>query len=165
MPRPDKSQLILIGAGLLIAVGLASAPRLPADKRLISDADPTDLKLMRAVGMVQNGENPMEGIMLLREILEEDSNQVDAHWHLAQFSVTSRQIENAEFRFGKVTELDQGKKYPEAYFWLAQTKVALGKDKEAVKLLRKYLTLETDTVVINGVNRMIDQLEKELLTH
>jgi TolA-binding protein len=165
MKGSRKIQLILIAAGLLIAVGLASAPRIPADKRIISEATPTDLKLMQAVGMVQNGENPMEGIMMLREILEEDSTQVDAHWHLAQFSVTSRQIENAAFRFEKVVQLDKGIKYPEAYFWLGQTKVALGQDEEAIEWLQKYLTLETDTVVIEGVSRMIDQLEKELLTH
>jgi TolA-binding protein len=87
---------------------------------------------------------------------------VDAHWHLAQFSVTSRQIENAAFRFGKVVQLDKGIKYPEAYFWLGQTKVALGNEEEAIELLQKYLTLETDTVVLEGVRRMIDQLENEL---
>ncbi len=155
---------ILAAVALLMAVGLALAPRLPAEKRIISEASPTDLRMMHAVGLVQNSDNPMEGIAILRQILEEDSTQVDAHWHLAQFSVTSRQIENAAFRFGKVVDLDQGKKYPEAYFWLAQTKVALGQHTEAVALLREYLTLETDTVVINGVNRMIEQLQNDLIT-
>jgi tetratricopeptide (TPR) repeat protein len=142
-----------------MAVGLVFAPRVPESKRILTEASPTDLRLMQAVGMVQNGDNPMEGIAMLRQILEEDSTQVDAHWHLAQFSITSRQIENAAFRFGKVVDLDQGKKYPEAYFWLAQTKVALGQNTEAIPLLQKYLTLETDSIVINGVLRMMEQLQ------
>jgi TolA-binding protein len=155
----------LAAVALLLAVGLAFVPRVPAEKRILAEASPTDLRLMQAVGMVQNGENPMEGIQILRQILEEDSTQVEAHWHLAQFSITSRQIENAAFRFEKVVSLDQGEKYPEAYFWLAQTKVALGQDKEAIALLQYYLTLETDSIVLTGVSRMIEQLQNESLTN
>lgn len=103
----------------------------------------------------------MEGIMLLREILQEDSTQVDAHWHLAQFSITSRQISNAESRFEKVIQYDSEVKYPTAYFWLAQTKVALDKDSEAIPLLETYLEYEKDTVVIGGVERMLDQIKEE----
>jgi len=154
--------IVLVSVGVILVIGLVSAPRLPAEKQLLAEASPTDLKLMQAVGLVQAGENPMEGIAILRAILEEDSTQVDAHWHLAQFSITSRQIENASFRFEKVVQYDQDLKYPEAYFWLAQTKVALDENEEAIPLLEKYLTLETDTVVINGVHRMLDQLKTEL---
>jgi len=154
--------IVLVSVGMILVIGLVSAPRLPAEKQLLAEASPTDLKLMQAVGLVQAGENPMEGIAILRAILEEDSTQVDAHWHLAQFSITSRQIENASFRFEKVVQYDQDLKYPEAYFWLAQTKVALDENEEAIPLLEKYLTLETDTVVINGVHRMLDQLKTEL---
>jgi tetratricopeptide (TPR) repeat protein len=154
--------IVLVSVGMILVIGLVLAPRLPAEKQLLAEASPTDLKLMQAVGLVQAGENPMEGIAILRAILEEDSTQVDAHWHLAQFSITSRQIENASFRFEKVVQYDQDLKYPEAYFWLAQTKVALDENEEAIPLLEKYLTLETDTVVINGVHRMLDQLKTEL---
>lgn len=165
MKSPRQIQILLLAVALIMAVGLAMAPRLPASKQILAEATPTDLRLMQAVGLVQNSDNPMEGITMLRQILEEDSTQVDAHWHLAQFSITSRQIENAAYRFDKVIQFDQNRKYPEAYFWLAQTKVALGQNKEAVDLLRTYVTIETDTVVINGVNRMIDQLENDLVTN
>ncbi len=152
-------QLALLAAAFLLILGLALAPRIPSDKRIIADASPLDLKLMQAVSHVQSGDNPMEGIQMLRSILEEDSTQVDAHWHLGQFSITSRQIEKAHYRFQKVLDYDSEAKYPEAYFWLAQTNVALGNEDEAVKLLQKYLTLETDTIVLTGVKRMIDQLQ------
>lgn len=153
-------RIALICGALLVAIGLIFAPRLPKDKR-IAEVSPIDLKINRAVEMVQNGNNPMEGIMLLREILQEDSTQVDAHWHLAQFSITSRQISNAESRFEKVIQYDSEVKYPTAYFWLAQTKVALDKDSEAIPLLETYLEYEKDTVVIGGVERMLDQIKEE----
>jgi len=156
------TQIILISGALILIIGLMFAPRLPKEARQKANADPAAKKLSSAVSKVQNGENPMEGIMMIREILEQDSTYVDAHWQLAQFSLTSRQIENAEFRFEKVIQFDENQKYPEAYFWLAQTKVSLDKPQEAVPLLNKYLTLETDTIVKNGVKRMLNQLEGDL---
>lgn len=156
------TQIILVSGALILILVLALAPRLPRGEHLEANADPTSKKLSSAVAKVQEGKNPMEGIMMIREILDEDSTNVDAHWQLAQFSLTSRQIENAEFRFEKVIQFDDNQKYPEAYFWLAQTKLSLDKPKEAIPLLKKYLTLETDTVVINGVERMLNQLEGDL---
>ncbi len=156
------TQVLLISGALLLILGLVFAPRLSSEDRQDAESNPTDLKLSQAISMVENGENPMQGIMMMREILEEDSTNVDVHWHLAQFSITSRQIENAAFRFEKVLQFDESQKYPEAYFWLAQTKIALEQKKEAIPLLEKYLTLETDTIILNGVENMIDELKKEL---
>lgn len=155
-------QILLVSGAVLLVIGLVLAPRIPAEKRILAEASPIDLRLMQAVGLVESSGNPMEGIAMLRQILEEDSTQIDAHWHLAQFSITSRQIENASYRFEQVVRYDENQKYPEAYFWLAQTKIALDKESEAIPLLEEYLTLETDTVVINGVSRMLVQLKSEL---
>ena len=153
-------QIALVCGGLLLAIGLIFAPRLPKDKRVV-ETNPLALEIDQAVEMVQNGENPMQGIMKLRAILEEDSTQVDVHWHLAQFSITSRQISNAELRFEKVIQYDTEVKYPTAYFWLAQTKVQLDKEAEAIPLLEAYLNYEEDTVVIKGVERMLNQIKEE----
>ena len=156
------TQIILVAGALILVIGLALAPRLPKEKRESAEASPLDLKLSNAVSMVQNGENPMEGIMMIREILAEDSTNVDAHWHLAQFSLTSRQIDNASFRFEKVIQFDENQKYPEAIFWLAQTKIALDQPEEAIPLLKKYLTIETDTIVLKGVENILVELEGNL---
>lgn len=160
MSRHRGIQIALICGALLLVLGLIFAPRLPKEKRF-DEIGPLALEINQAVDMVQNGENPMEGIMKLRGILEEDSTQVDVHWHLAQFSVTSRQISNAELRFEKVIQYDSEVKYPTAYFWLAQTKVQLDKGTEAIPLLEAYLNYEQDTVVIRGVERMLNQLKEE----
>ena len=151
-------QVVLVCGALLLVIGLIFAPRLPKDKRVV-ETNLLTLEINEAVELVQNGENPMQGIMKLREILAQDSTQVDVHWHLAQFSITSRQISNAEMRFEKVIQYDSEVKYPTAFFWLAQTKMQLGKDQEAIPLLTEYLKYEQDTVVLNGVKRMLNQLE------
>lgn len=156
------TQIALISGALLLIVGLVFAPRLSSEDQFVAETNPMDSQLAEALALVESGENPMQGILMLRGILENDSTNVDVHWHLAQFSITSRQIENAAFRFGKVLQFDDNQKYPEAYFWLAQTKIALDEKEEAIPLLEKYLTLETDTVVLNGVEKMLDQLKEEL---
>src|SRR5690606_14430304 len=100
------TQIVLVLGALILISGLVLAPRLPAEKQEQAIINPVNLKLQQAVGMVQNGQNPMQGIAMMREILEEDSTNVDVHWELAQFSLTSRQIENAAFRFSKVIKFD-----------------------------------------------------------
>lgn len=157
------TQLILVSGAVILIVGLVLAPRLPSDKRGMAEANPADLQLQRAVSLVQNGQNPMEGIRIMRELLEKDSTNVDVHWQLAQFSLTSRQIDNAAFRFRKVLEYDKDHKYPQAYFWLAQTDIALDKKEDAIPLLKKYLTLEKDTAITHRVRQMLYKLEQDSL--
>ena len=155
------TQLVLVLGTLILISGLVLASRLPADVHSHAEASPDNLKLQQAIAVIQNGENPMEGIAMMREILAKDSTNIDVHWYLAQFSLTSQQIENAAFRFGKVIEYDTAKppKYPEAYFWLAQTKLELDQREEAIPLLEKYLSIETDTVVIRGVEQMLEKVK------
>jgi len=156
------TQVALVLGSLILIFGLVLAPRVSAEKQSETETNPNNLELQQAIALVQNGENPMKGIGMMREMLEKDSTNVDVHWQLAQFSLTSRQIQNAAFRFSKVIEFDTKQKYPQAYFWLAQTQVELNKREEAIPLLEKYLTLETDTVVTNGVKQMLDQLKKDI---
>ncbi len=156
------TQVALVLGSLVLIFGLVLAPRVSAEKQMETETNPINLELQQAVALVQNGENPMKGIAMMREMLEKDSTNVDVHWQLAQFSLTSRQIQNAAFRFSKVIEFDNELKYPEAYFWLAQIQVELDKREEAIPLLEKYLTLETDTVVTTGVEQMLDKLKEDI---
>ncbi len=161
--KPRTVQIVLIAASILLVVALVFSPRLISEDRLKVEKTPTNAKIEEAVALVQNGENPMQGIGMLREILAEDSTNVDVHWHLAQFSLTSRQIENAVFRFQKVLQYDSKQKYPEAYFWLGQSYIALEENTKAIPLLEKYLTFQGDTAVTMRVEQMLMQLKADTL--
>lgn len=63
-------------------------------------------KIDRAVSLVQSGSNPMEGIMLLREVLAEDSTNVEALLYLGMFSVQSGQLDKARERFETILTYD-----------------------------------------------------------
>ncbi|MEZ4800012.1 MAG: tetratricopeptide repeat protein [Flavobacteriales bacterium] len=96
--------LLLISLGLVVLFLLL--PKQPASVREKANnpIDKDSLKLMQAVELV-NGSNPMEGIMMLREIIAEDENNVEAQYWLGVFSVRSGQLDKAVERFNKVIEI------------------------------------------------------------
>lgn len=154
-----KPQLLALLGALVVIVLLVMAPRTPAGKQHaeVPAMDPGKAKTAEAVALV-NGQDPMRGIMMLREILQEDSNNVEAHWHLGLFSVQSGQYEKALSRFQKVLALDSVN-YPDAWFYLGRTYATLDSNAQAIAHLKKYKTLTQDTAILNGVDRFLLELE------
>jgi len=134
--------LLIIGSGALI-VFLLLQPQLPkslAEGLEVSD-DPLDQKVDRAVALVQ-GTNPMEGIMLLREVLEEDSNHIGALMNMGYFSLQSGQTEKAVQRFEQVLSVDVSN--VEAWWQMAHLTVAGGNIEKAVAQFEQVLILDHD---------------------
>ncbi len=155
-----KPQLLALAGALVVVVLLVMAPRTPAGKQQEAEPlDPAKARTAEAVALV-NGQDPMRGIMMLREILEEDSSNVEAHWNLGLFSVQSGQYDKALDRFKKVLELDP-ENHPDAWFYLGRTYATLDSNAQAVASLKKYRTLTQDTAIINGVDRFLLELENE----
>ncbi|HNU55322.1 MAG TPA: tetratricopeptide repeat protein [Flavobacteriales bacterium] len=135
------------------------APRTPSGKEAaqVRTMDPGQAKTQEAIALV-NGQDPMRGIMMLREILAEDPDNVEAHWHLGLFSIQSGQYDKALNRFQKVLELDP-ENFPDAWFYLGRTYATLDSNAQAIASLKKYRTLTQDTAIINGVDRFLLELE------
>ncbi len=115
--------------------------------------------MAEAIALVQ-GTNPMQGIQQLLAIVKEDPDNAAAHWHLGLFSVQSGQYPKALERFQKVAELDP-EAFPDVWFYLGRTYATLDSIPQAIASLRKYRTLTQDTVILNGVDRFIGELEQE----
>lgn len=96
--------------------------------------------------------------MLLREILEKDSNNIKAHFYLGVFSAQSGQWEKAKQRFSRVLELDSGEN--EAFFYLAQANLNTGDTTGAIEYFEKYKNFISDTNRIDEVQSYIDKLKK-----
>lgn len=158
MKGPGLSKVLLAGGALLLFGFALLAPRLPANVR--SKANPTSVeaRLAQAVHLVEEGKEPMRGIAMLQEILSEDSLNIEAHWHLAQFSVVSGQFDKAAARFETVVALDGDRRFPDAWFYLGRTYATLGDTANAISALNKYKTLSTDTAILRGVDRFIQDL-------
>ena len=154
-----KPQLLALLVALVVIVLLVMAPRTPAGKQQaeVPAMDPSKAKTAEAVALV-DGQDPMRGIMMLREILQEDSNNVEAHWQLGLFSVQSGQYDKALYRFQKVLALDSVN-FPDAWFYLGRTYATLDSNALAIAHLKKYKTLTQDTAILNGVDRFLLELE------
>lgn len=100
------SLILLITASIGLLVLFLFMPKLPSSVREKAEKpiDKDSLKLMQAIELV-NGPNPMEGITILREIVADDQDNVDAHYWLGVFSVKSGQYDKAIERFNKVISI------------------------------------------------------------
>ena len=125
----------------------------------IADLQKIDLdrKVDSAVALVNSGENPMQGIFILRSVLEEDSNHIGAIMQLGVFSIQSGQYEKALARFDKVLGLDES--VADAYFYKGLALGGLNRRDEAIEILEEYLTMVDDEVAVREVNKYINELK------
>ena len=154
-----KPQLLILVGALVMIVLLLMAPRTPAGKHAaeVRKVDPGLAKTQEAIALV-NGQDPMRGIMMLREVLEEDPDNVEAHWHLGLFSIQSGQYDKALDRFRMVLKLDSVN-YPDAWFYIGNMYLRTDSTQRAIESLKKYRTLTQDTSVLAEVDRLLIDLE------
>lgn len=157
--RLQRPQLLALLGALVVVVLLVVMPRIPSGKQAakVNAMSPAEVKMAEAIALVQ-GQDPMRGIMMLREVLEEEPNNAEAHWHLGLFSIQSGQYEKALDRFRKVRQLDEAG-FPDVWFYLGRTYATLDSTDQAIACLKKYRTLTQDTVILNGVDRFLHELE------
>lgn len=133
------------------------------EKCLAIDNKNIDAKIMLASCYVEGGVNPMEGISLLREIEQTDSNNVKLQLAFAFFSVKSRQLDKATIRFNKVLRIDST--YIEAYLHLADAYEQQGDEHNTIEVLKKYAAKTNDVTARLEIEKYIKQLEQNHGTH
>jgi tetratricopeptide (TPR) repeat protein len=114
-----------------------------------------DAKTGLGVAYVNGGASPMQGIALLREVVEKDPNNVAANLNLGLFSMKSGQYDKAVGRFKTLIAI---KPDFEAYFYLAESYKQIGKKPEAIAAYQKCKELMPDP----SFTQRIDQYIKEL---
>jgi tetratricopeptide (TPR) repeat protein len=128
----------------LIIVLLLIMPKQPSSKREVAsvNSDPLHQKMDKAIGLVKSGENPMQGIMLLREVLDEDSTYVPAIYWMGMFSVESGQLDKAQERFKSVVSLDP--EYVDAYWQLGHLALERAEYYKAIDHFKRVLELSPE---------------------
>ena len=158
-----KPQFLALAGAVVVIVLLVLAPRSPSGKQDEAAAslamDPVKARMAEAVALVQ-GQEPMRGIQMLLEIVEEDPNNAEAQWNLGLFAVQSGQFEKALERFKLVRALDETG-YPDILFYLGRTYATLDSTDQAIACLTKYKTLTQDTAILNGVDRFLIELKNQ----
>jgi len=114
-----------------------------------------DAKTGLGVAYVNGGASPMQGIALLREVVAQDPENINANLNLGLFSMKSGQFDKAVERFKTIIA-----KKPdfESYFYLAETYKQLGRKPEAIAAYEKCKQLIPNPVF----GQRIDQYIKEL---
>ncbi len=111
----------------------------------------TDLGLCYAEGT----SSPMQGIMMLREVVKQDPEHKTAQFNLGVLSVKSGQYEKAVERFEKVLQIDPQNK--EARYLLGRTYMMMGKNELALQTLNQ-LKKSDDPQFNKEVNTLINQI-------
>lgn len=113
--------------------------------------------------LVDEGNNPMQGIMTIENVLKKDSNNRDAQIALGKFSIRSNQFEKAIYRFNRVLQIDPS--YKEAYLYLAQSYEGKGNKQQAIANLKKYRTFAPDSAIKAEIDRYIKEKLENDTTH
>lgn len=102
-----------------------------------------------------DGGSPMQGIMLLLDVVKQDPKNRNANLNLGLFAMKSGQYEKAVQRFKTIIAQ---KAEVEPYFYLAESYKQLGQKKEAIAAYEKCKEMMPDPTF----NQRIDEYIKEL---
>jgi len=102
-----------------------------------------------------NGGSPMQGIMLLLDVVKQDPNNRGANLSLGLFAMKSGQFDKAVQRFKTVIAQ---KPEVEPYFYLAESYKQLGMKKEAIDAYKKCKEMMPDA----AFDKRMDDYIKEL---
>ncbi|WP_242929442.1 tetratricopeptide repeat protein [Pontibacter vulgaris] len=120
--------------------------------------NPTDLDSKTNIAMTYiASENPMQGIMLLREVIAADPNNEKALFNLGILSMQSNQYDKAEERFRKLVAVNP--EHIEGTFYLAVSLAETGKKEEAVALFNKVKKMSKDPALTTSVDEYLAGLK------
>lgn len=161
MSKLSKGQLGAILGAIVLGVLVYLLPHSQSPSSLVQhQADETTKpltnaqKLAKAAEILNSGQNPMEGIQLLRDVVADEPENVEAHFQLGIRSIQSGQFEKAIERFSIVVNLSP--EVAEGYYYLGYAYQQTGKSNDALTAYEKVLALSNDDKlkeeVINSIN-------------
>ncbi|GAB3329573.1 hypothetical protein GCM10027429_05660 [Marivirga atlantica] len=122
---------------------------------LEEDASRLDLKTKIAMTYVSS-ENPMSGIMMLREVIEQEPTNEEALFNLGILSIQSGQYDKAIGRFE--TLLANHPKNEQAEFYLALSYFNDNRPEDARRLFQKIKNTSKDEQVLAAVESYLNEL-------
>lgn len=115
------------------------------------------IKTRLASAYVESGKDPMKGIFLLREVVEQEPDNIDAQMNLGFFSMQSGQFDKAVERFNKVLSIDPA--LTEVRLYLSEALDASGNSGEALKELEKIKKSDADSFLLAEAQQRIDAIK------
>lgn len=122
---------------------------------LAETPDRLDAKTKLALTYVAS-ETPMQGILMLREVLEKDPKNQEALFNLGILSVQTGQFDKAVGRLEKLVAINP--QHMQAQFYLAYSYMQLGDKAKARKHFEQVKALDQDPEVLATVDNYLEEL-------
>lgn len=124
------------------------------------ELDPNNLKAKSELGVsymeiMPAGVTPMMGVGLLREVLQQDSSNIEALYYLAYLSMKSGQYDKAVERLTKLTELQPD--VASYYEYLANAYLQAGNKEKATESITRYAELTNSESAREKADQFIKQ--------
>lgn len=132
------------------------------NKVLEERPDTLDIKVKVGMTLIQP-DNPMKGILMIREVLESDPKNRTALMHLGVLSISSGQLKKAEDRFSKMLEY-----YPddeEALYYLGTVYAEQGRQEETLKLFNRLEEISENGIILQAVKKYKESIKHDEADH
>lgn len=128
-------------------------------KVIVINPDNYDAKTDLGVCYAEGSSSPMQGIMLLREVVQQNPKHLMAQYNLGVLSVKSGQLDKAVERFKKVLEIEPA--FDDARFLLGKTYMQMGNKIEAKKEFEFLQKNAKDLQLKQEVESLISQINNQ----
>lgn len=114
---------------------------LPMEAKAVEKPPNVENLIDSALGLVASPQ-PMQGILMLRQIADDHPENFRAQYNLGLLSAKTGQWEKVIERFEMVGKIDS--EFADASFWLGKAKLELGRQDEARIDLTRFLDQDSD---------------------
>lgn len=144
--KPFQKQIFIVFLGIIMVIILYSFPKYVVGDNNLNTTEPIE-NVENALKLIESN-NPMEGVFMLRKILEKEPKNKEALFNLGVLSIQSKQYDKAIERFNQLLIIDSLDK--RAYLHLGISNFELGNEEEA--------NFFFDKVLRSNNNLLIEQL-------
>ncbi len=128
------------------------------EKVIAQNPDNLDAKTDVALCYAEGTNNPMQGIMLLREVVAKNPKHENAQFNLGVLSIRSGQLDKAVERLSNVIEINPSRY--DVYFLRGSTYMKLGQNEKALKDFEKVKNESGNAAMVSEADNYINQLTK-----
>ena len=147
-----QKQVFIVFFGAIMVFVLYSFPKYVVGENNLNSTEPIE-NVANALKLIESN-NPMEGVFMLRKILEKDPKNKEALFHLGVLSIQSKQYNKAIERFNQLLIIDSLDK--RAYLHLGISNFELGNEKEANFFFDKVIQ-SNDNLLIEQLNLFLNK--------
>lgn len=118
-----------------------------------------EIKLELALCYIENPANPMQGISLLRELVEKNPKNENAIFNLGLLSMRSGQYDKAIDRFEQILEFAPERH--ELFLYIADSYVQIGENDKAIVYFSRFKSKTKDQSLRDEIDKYIIKLTEE----